>query len=112
PDEQWSAGYGKTFTVDGLPLVASWGGGNFTPRALARVGQLMLRKGDWEGKRLLSEEAVRQTTTHAGLPGNCGIAWWTNFDGRYARLPRDAFWGSGAGHQVLLVVPSLDLVVV
>jgi hypothetical protein len=31
---------------------------------------------------------------------------------RYARLPRDAFWGSGAGHQVLLVVPSLDLIAV
>src|SRR5207248_11504323 len=29
PDAEWSAGYGKTFTVDGLPLVAAWGGGSF-----------------------------------------------------------------------------------
>jgi CubicO group peptidase (beta-lactamase class C family) len=30
PDAQWSVGYGKTYTVDGLPLVGSWGGGNYT----------------------------------------------------------------------------------
>ena len=35
-----------------------------------------------------------------------------NADGRYAKLPRDAFWGAGAGDQVLLVVPSLNLIVV
>jgi hypothetical protein len=27
-------------------------------------------------------------------------------------LPKDAFWGSGAGHQVVLVVPSLKLMAV
>lgn len=111
-DDEWSIGYGQTFTVDGLPLIAAWGGGSFTARALARIGRLMLRKGNWEGKQLLSDGAVRQTTQHAGLPGNCGIAWWTNVDGRYPRLPNDAFWGSGAGHQILLVVPSLNLIVV
>ncbi|MDH7570576.1 MAG: hypothetical protein QHJ73_13425, partial [Armatimonadota bacterium] len=36
----------------------------------------------------------------------------TNFDGVWARVPRDAFAGAGAGNQVLLVVPSLDLVAV
>jgi putative heme-binding domain-containing protein len=112
PDNEWSVGYGKTFNVDGLPLVAPWGGGNFTARAVARIGELLLHKGNWNGKQLLSAEAVRQSTSHAGLPGNCGIAWWTNFDGRYASLPRDAFWGSGAGHQILLVVPSLNLIAV
>src|SRR6185295_2831888 len=28
PDGEWSCGYGQTFTVNGLPLVPSWGGGN------------------------------------------------------------------------------------
>ena len=32
PDAEWSVGYGKTFTVDGLPLVGSWGGGSYTAR--------------------------------------------------------------------------------
>ncbi|MBE7501773.1 MAG: hypothetical protein HS113_16005 [Verrucomicrobiales bacterium] len=37
---------------------------------------------------------------------------WSNQEGDCEALPRDAFFGSGAGHQILLVVPSLDLVVV
>ena len=49
PDAEWSAGYGKTFTVEGLPLVGSWGGGSFTPRATARIGRLVLRDGNWDG---------------------------------------------------------------
>ncbi len=111
-DAGWSAGYGKTYTVDGLPIVASWGGGAYTARAAARVGRLMLRKGNWEGTQLISEEAVRLTTSSAGLPGEVGMGWWTNADGRYAGLPEDAFWASGAGHQTLLVVPSLNLICV
>lgn len=112
PDEEWACGYGKTFIVDGLPLVASWGGGNYTARAVARIGRLMLRKGDWDGQQLLSKEAVRQITTDAGGPGNCGMGWWTNAKGRYPKLPKDAFWGAGAGDQVLLVIPSLNLIAV
>jgi hypothetical protein len=112
PDAEWSVGYGRTFTVDGLPLVASWGGGSYTARAAARVGRLMLREGDWNGTRLLSREAVRAVTTDAGTPGFCGVGWWSNNEGVCDGLPRDAFWASGAGHQVLLVVPSLKLIAV
>lgn len=112
PDNEWSVGYGQVFTVDDLPLVAAWGGGSYTARALARVGRLMLRKGDWEGAQLISEEAARMTTSSAGLPGENGMGWRTNADGRFAPLPKDAFWASGAGHQTLLVAPSLNLICV
>ena len=111
-DDQWSIGYNSTFTVNGLPLVASWGGGGYTARAVARVGRLMLRRGDWDGERLLSADAVSQITEDAGTPGHGGIGWWSNKEGKYSALPRDAFWGSGAGHQVLFVVPSKQLIVV
>ena len=72
----------------------------------------MLRGGDWDGKRIVSAEAVRLTTSDVGTPGPCGMGWWSNNEGDCAKLPRDAFFGSGAGHQILLVVPSLKLVVV
>src|SRR5262249_43677291 len=111
-DAEWSVGYGKTFSVDGLPLVAGWGGGSYTARALARVGRLLLREGDWDGQQILSKEAVRQITGDAGLPGHCGIGFWTNADGRYPRLPRDTYYGAGAGDQLLIVVPSRNLIVV
>jgi CubicO group peptidase (beta-lactamase class C family) len=112
PDEEWSIGYGQTYTVDGLPLVGSWGGGSYTARAVARVARLMLREGDWDGTRLIGAEAVRQVTRDVGTPGNCGIGWWNNNEGGFPELPRDAFWGSGAGHQVVFIVPSLNLIAV
>ena len=112
PDEEWSVGYGQTPVVDGLPLVGSWGGGSYTARAVARVGRLMLREGDWQGRQLISPDVVRKVTRDVGTPGNCAIGWWSNNEGAYVKLPKDAFWGSGAGHQIVLVVPSLNLIVV
>ena len=112
PDKEWNVGYGQTLTVDGLPLVASWGGGGFTARATARVARLMLREGDWEGRRLISRDAVRAVTSDAGLPGSGAIGWWSNNEGAVVGLPRDAYWGAGAQHQIVLVIPSLKLIAV
>ena len=111
-DRHWSVGYGQTVEVDGLPLVASWGGGSYTARATACVGRLMLNEGNWNGQQLLSPGAVRQITSDAPLPGNGAIGWWSNQSHKYPKLPRDAYWGAGAGHQILLIVPSLKLIVV
>ena len=112
PDAEWSVGYGKTFLVEGLPLVAAWGGGGYTPRATARIGRLVLQEGNWDGRQILSKDAVRMVTQDAGLLGNCGMGWWSNAGQRYSKLPKDAVWGAGAGDQVLLVVPSLNLIMV
>jgi CubicO group peptidase (beta-lactamase class C family) len=121
-DSEWSIGYGKTYKVNGLNLVANWGGGSYTAQAVARVGRLMLRKGNWQGKQLIDKKWVETVLKYAGTPfpdrpsGNpqpaCGLGWYTNFDGVWSSVPRDAFAGAGAGNQVLLVVPSLDLIVV
>ncbi|WP_143393551.1 serine hydrolase [Fimbriiglobus ruber] len=109
---EWSVGYGKTYNVNNLPLIGTWGGGSFTPRTTARIGRLLLHNGDWDGTQLLSKEAVRQITGDAGLPGHCGMGFWTNADGRYPKLPRDTYYGAGAGDQLLIVIPSLNLIVV
>lgn len=112
PDAEWSVGYGQTITVDGLPLVGSWGGGSFTSRATARVARLMLREGDWEGRRVLSAEAVRAVTRDPATGGSGGIGWWGNHARRRASLPPDAYWGAGAQHQIVLVIPSLRVIAV
>ena len=134
-DSDWSIGYGKTFKVNGLNLVANWGGGGYTARAVARVGRLMLRKGNWQGRQLVDSRWVDEVTKYAGTPlpdrvsrassprfesgtpsthpaPASGLGWWTNFDGVWPKVPRDAFAGAGAGNQVLLVVPSMDLIIV
>jgi len=121
-DNEWSIGYGKTYDVDGLKLVANWGGGSYTARAVARVGRLMLRKGDWQGRKLLDPAWVQKVLAYAGTPKPdrstdkaapaSGLCWYTNFDGVWPAVPKDAFAGAGAQQQVLLVVPSLNLIVV
>jgi CubicO group peptidase (beta-lactamase class C family) len=121
PESQWSIGYGTPYKVDGLTLYANWGGGAFTPRATARIGQLMLHEGEWNGKRLVNQQLVKTMVAYAGMPisprttnpnPGSGLCWWLNFDGVWPGIPRDAFAGAGASQQLLLVVPSLDLIVV
>ena len=121
PESEWSIGYGQAYDVDGLQLYANWGGGAFSPRATARIGQLMMHGGEWNGKRLFNKLLVQRMTSYAGMPiqkrttnpgPGSGLCWWLNFDGVWPNVPRDAFVGAGAGQELLLVVPSLDLIVV
>jgi CubicO group peptidase (beta-lactamase class C family) len=122
PETDWRMSYGKTYDLDGLKVHANWGGGSYTARAVARVGQLMLQRGEWQRRQLISPEWIEKVTSYAGTPlpdrppGNpqpaSGLGWYSNFDGGWPKVPRDAFAGAGAGNQVLLVVPSSDLVVV
>ena len=122
PDAEWSIGYRHPYEVDGLKLWANWGGGAFTPRATARIARLMLRHGDWDGRRIVNREQVSRMLAPAGTPVSprekgepwpvMGLCWYNNSDGIWPTVPRDAFAGAGAQHQVLLAVPSLDLIVV
>ncbi len=92
-EDEWSIGYGRAYEVDGLELYANWGGGEFTPRAVARVGRLMLHRGLWEGQPLIDADWVGRVLAFAGTPlperppGNpqpgSGLCWWTNEDGRF-----------------------------
>jgi CubicO group peptidase (beta-lactamase class C family) len=122
PRGAWSIGYQAEYELDGLRLHPVWGGGTFTARAAARVGQVLLDDGRREGRPLVDPRWVETVTTYAGtalpdrstdpaLPATAA-AWFTNVDGVWPTVPTDAFVGMGKGHQVLLVVPSLDLVVV
>ena len=101
PDAEWSVGYGSTTTVDGLPLVATWGGGSYSPDAVARVGRLLLNRGTWEGRGLLDPKVVEAALKPSGMPGHSGLGWWVNAGHDGTRLwrsaPEDAFGGAGAG---------------
>ncbi|MFT4218062.1 MAG: serine hydrolase [Micropruina sp.] len=91
-----------------------------TPRDWAALGQFALADGIWNGRRLLPEGWMRQTTTAvtptSAEDPNYAAGWWTNLTAAGAqvdrRLPRDAYWASGHDGQRLYVVPSEKLVVV
>ncbi len=122
PDRDWSIGYDGPTELDGLRIYATWGGASYTARATAAIGQLMLQRGGWNGRRLISRKWAETVVKYAGMPLpdrrkegpflGSGLGWYANFDAVWPQVPRDAFVGAGAGHQVLFVIPSHDLVVV
>jgi CubicO group peptidase (beta-lactamase class C family) len=123
PDRTWTIGYDGPFHVDGMEVYATWGGAAFTARAAARIGELMLHHGRWGGRALLDSTLVANALAPAvvAAPAAAGagsaepataMGWWSNREGAWASVPRDAFAGAGADGQVVLVVPSLDLIVV
>jgi CubicO group peptidase (beta-lactamase class C family) len=85
-------------------------------RDWARLGNLYLQDGVWNGERILPEGYVKFVSTRAPAweadkrPIYGGF-FWINGDGRFP-VPRDAYYMSGAGGQVTLIIPSHDLVVV
>jgi CubicO group peptidase (beta-lactamase class C family) len=80
------------------------------PRDMAKLGQLMLNRGAWNGARLLSEDWVRVSTARQALlpnGGQYGYLWW-----RLSASGTEVFYADGNGGQQIMVAPALDLVVV
>lgn len=85
-------------------------------RDWARLGNLYLQHGIWNGERLLPEEFVGFVSTLAppwladGRPIYGGF-FWINGDERWP-IPKNAYFMAGAGGQFTFIIPSHDLVVV
>jgi CubicO group peptidase (beta-lactamase class C family) len=83
---------------------------------MAKIGQLMLDGGRWDGEQIVSTRWVAESTRAQVATGamgrdfgadDYGYHWWvTTADGH------DAFAAIGWGGQLIEVVPDLDLVVV
>ena len=87
-----------------------------TARDWARLGNLYLQDGVWNGERLLPEGFADFVATLA--PGWVadkrpiyGGFFWINGDG-HLPVPKDAYYMGGAGDQRTLMIPSHDLCVV
>jgi len=85
-------------------------------RDWARLGNLYLQNGVWDGERILPDGYARFVSTVApawkadGRPIYGGF-FWINGDGAFP-VPKDAYYMAGAGGQTTLIIPSHDLVVV
>jgi len=79
----------------------------------ARIGLLMLRRGEWNGRRILPESWIGETLRPCALNRNYGLLWWLNTGGgRYRSAPEDSFFASGAGGNLTWVAPKQQLVAV
>ncbi len=117
PADQWAwrENRFRPKTINGLKSREFASGITITHRALARIGYLYLRDGEWNGKRILSKEFVRNATQPTDLPAPWpyyAFYWGSNAKGTYPGMPRDAFWALGLGDSFVVVCPSLDLVAV
>lgn len=86
-------------------------------RDWARLGQLMLNGGEINGRRVVSEDWVAQSTAPNSSENNraYGYQWWLNGGGddlRWPDLPADVFAAQGNRQQVLMVLPAQELVMV
>jgi len=91
-----------------------WGGGVLIhAEDQARIGLLMLRRGEWNGRRVLPEGWITASLTPCVLNPNYGLLWWLNTGhGRYRSAPERSFFASGAGGNITWVSPDHDMVAV
>ena len=92
------------------------GGLKILPRDFMKLGQMMLDAGTWNGKRIMP----REFTANAGKPlvtlrqqrpaMHYGYLWWT-IDYPYRGRTITAYFASGNGGNVVVVLPALDMVV-
>ncbi len=91
-----------------------WGGGLWiNTRDMARFGYLFLRRGNWKGKQIISENWIKMATTPTTIGQDYGYLWWLNTQGKqYPDAPRTSFTALGAGSNTIWIDPDHDLVVV
>ena len=83
---------------------------HMTPRDMAKIGQLFLQQGLWNGQTLISKQWVAESTTVQILTNqgyHYGYLWWR---GRIDS--HDFYYAGGNGGQFITIMPSLNMVVV
>jgi CubicO group peptidase (beta-lactamase class C family) len=89
------------------------GGWKFRPRDFMKLGQLYLNGGTWQGRRVLSEEWIRRSTADRypmGSSAQYGYLWWLR-EYPYGDGTVRAYYATGNGGQIVVVIPDLDLVI-
>ncbi|HID76481.1 MAG TPA: class C beta-lactamase-related serine hydrolase [Planctomycetaceae bacterium] len=124
-DLTWRHNAYREATIEGIARREFGSGVHANVEAMARIGYLYLRGGQWRGRQILPRwfvhAAGRPVPSVVGLPerdpkryGNAsdhyGLLWWNNADGTLPGVPRDAFWSWGLYDSLIIVIPSLDIV--
>jgi CubicO group peptidase (beta-lactamase class C family) len=113
-------GYRNSYVeIDGrrmqsVPGGSHWGGGvSIHARDQARIGLLMLRGGEWSGRRILSQEWIERMRVPCPLNPQYGYFWWLNTDRALSPSAlRGSYFASGAGGNLTWIDPEHDLVAV
>lgn len=89
------------------------------PRDIAKIGQLYLQEGVWDGKQIISAQWVQVSTAESVVePINYspafqntgyGYQWWR---GTFANGQTETIYAAGYGGQYIFIMPEIDTVIV
>lgn len=116
-------GINGAWWYQGLPtgLPHTGGGLNMRAKDMAKIGYLVLRKGRWQERQIVSEtwlteslqHRVRNPRTFGSHPVDYGYLWWLlPLGGSEQGENADIFTASGARDQWIFIIPKYDMVVV
>jgi len=93
--------------------------------AMARIGYLWLRGGQWDGTQILptwfvdaarvpdptiAGATIENPSKYPDATSHYGLLWWNNADATMPNVPTDAYWAWGLYENLIVVIPSLDIV--
>jgi len=119
PEWEWH-GYRNSYVeIDGGRVQSGSGGGHWGGGVLisacdqARIGRMLLRRGVWGSRRILSEAWIERMLEPCPLYGNYGYLWWLN-TGRalYPSASAHSYCARGAGGNLTWIDPENDIVAV
>ena len=90
----------------------AFGGITTTMKDLAKIGRLYLHRGQWNGKRIVSEEWIRQTTDYNTDNEGYHFNWYNLSNVGSAKPPYPGYYALGIHGQVLYVNPYKNLIMV
>lgn len=120
PTWEWHGYDNSWVTIDGVRVQSVSGGGHWgggliiNSRDHARFGYLCLRRGEWAGQRVLSEDWIARALTPTPSNPTYGYMNWYLNTGRelLPAAPQSSFFHGGQGRNVIYVDWEHDLVVV
>jgi CubicO group peptidase (beta-lactamase class C family) len=80
-------------------------------RDMARLGQLWLNKGLWNGRQLIDRQYIIGATTPSKNNPAYGYLWWLNGTLRTKKAPASMFFAAGAFGQYSFVLPEQNMVI-
>lgn len=99
---------------------------DLSTRDMAKIGQLMLNEGKWNGKQLIPKEWIQKTIStvtpnatvaerHGAIGGidmSYGYMWWLFDNYQQNEAYEGAYSAMGYGGQYITIFPAIDVVIV
>jgi CubicO group peptidase (beta-lactamase class C family) len=82
---------------------------------MLKIGKLMLQKGIWKNKIIVSESWLKKSTEaklHTYNIGSYGYHWWILTDQEKKPMKPDVYFALGYGGQYIIMVPDFNLITI